>query len=150
MDCATPAQRIIGLPGAPGGTLPAGGSQWSFLQFNGTLWVPSSWVMPEVVAAPETGEVLLAAGGGVAEFQVPVENSLLYRNTAQTISATGVWLHQWTYAATASTTRTGSGFAVALLAGNLRWMHVFHAGAPVGADDITYTVVVNGVARGAA
>jgi hypothetical protein len=147
VDCRTPivSTGVVGAPGAPGGVLPAGGDQWSFLQFNGTLWVPS-WVMPETVTAPEAGEVLIAVGDNEADFQVPIGNSLLYRSASVAIGvAGGTWLQQWTTSTDASVTMNAAGFAVALLSGNLRWLRIFHSTPVASADIITYTIVVNGV-----
>jgi hypothetical protein len=144
MECTSPIipPFILG-PGEPGGTLPAGGDPGAFLQFNGVLWVPSSWVLPLAVAAPETGEVLTATGED-SEFMTPVGNSLIYNNSALSVSATDVWLNQWQFGLAARTTSALAGFAVALLAGDLRWLRLFHSSA-TGADALTYTVVVNGV-----
>ena len=146
MDCRTPfASASVEPAGFPGGPLPAGGSTGAFLQFNGALWVPSSWIVPLAAGAGEAGEVLVATGAQ-AEFQTPVGKSLLYSNGSLRITATEVWLNQWQYGQAAQTTIAAAGYNVALLPGNLRWLHAIHTLTPVGADPITYTVFVNGVA----
>lgn len=143
MDCRTPITPSSVAPaGFPGGPLPAGGDQWSFLQFNGTLWVPS-WVMPEAVTAPEAGEVLTSISG-VGEFQVPLDDLLLYRNYATSLTATTPWLAQW-FSAASFATRAEAGHAVALRTGVLRWLRVFHSTATANDELLTYTVVVGGV-----
>lgn len=143
MDCRTPfASASIEPAGFPGGPLPAGGAQWSFLQFNGTLWVPS-WVMPETVTAPEAGEVLTSING-VGEFQTPLDDLLLYRNYATTLTNTTPWLAQW-FSANSFTTRGEAGHAIALRTGVLRWLRVFHSTVTANNELLTYTVVVNGV-----
>jgi hypothetical protein len=143
MDCRTPViQSAVGGSGAPGGLLPAGGDQWDFLQFNGTLWVPS-WVMPETVTAPEAGEVLTSING-VGEFQTPLGDLLQYRNSASTLTVANTWLAQW-FSPNAFATMNLAGFAVALRTGVLRWLRVFHSTALLISEVLTYTVVVNGV-----
>jgi hypothetical protein len=143
-DCRTPTiSAFIEGPGEPGGTLPGGGFAGSFLLFNGSHWVPSSWTVPLAVTGGDAGE-LLTAVGAVSEFDAPLQHSLLYNNSAQTITATAVWLNQWQFGQSAATTAGAAGFSLALLAGNLRWLHVTNS-SPIGTDLITYTVVVNGV-----
>lgn len=144
MDCRSPIlPAMIGAAGEPGGTLPAGGSQWSFLQFNGLLWIPSSWVLPELVAVGDTGEVLTSING-VGEFQAPLTDLLLYRNAATTLTATTPWLAQW-FSANSFATMATAGHAVALRTGILRWLRIFHSTATADNEVLTYTVVVNGI-----
>ncbi|SRR6266542_2335384 len=144
MDCQIPIiSPFIKGPGQPGGTLPGAGFAGSFLQFNGTLWVPSSWVVPLTVTVSDAGELLTAVGAS-SEFDDPIGPSLLYNNSSQTVSATLIWLNQWQFGQAAAATADAAGFSIVLLAGNLRWLHITNS-SPISADLIVYTVVVNGV-----
>jgi hypothetical protein len=121
--------------------LPSGTEEGQFLQF-GSIWGPSSWTLPETVDAGETGEVLTTYNGET--FEAPFPNSILYRNGANDVSATNIWLHQWVYASNAGASIGVAGYAAALLTGTLRYLRVFH-GTVAFADLLTYTVVVEGV-----
>lgn len=144
MDCRPPIiPSTIGGEGEPGGTLPQGTAAGQFLQFNGALWVPSSWLLPELVAAGDAGEVLTSIHG-VPEFQAPLTDLLLYRNAATNLTATTPWLAQW-FSASSFTTMALAGHAVALRTGVLRWLRIFHSTATADNEVLTYTVVVNGI-----
>jgi hypothetical protein len=144
MDCRPPIiASVIGQPGEPGGTLPDGGAPWSFLQFNGTLWIPSSWVLPALVAADDTGEPLTAINSA-AEFREPLDDVLLYRNGCTVFTSTTPWIAQWINP-NSFTTIGAAGFAVALRTGLLRWFRVFHSSAVAADELLTYTIVVNGL-----
>lgn len=140
--CATPELPLSpSSPGTPGGTLPDG-STGDFLQWNGTLWVPSSWTLPLTVTENNLGEVLTITAAGVAEFQPLFQRTLILAFGARGVTTVGPWLFPWEFdGVTIATIET----LVPPMSGRIRDMRVLHSTPLASADDITYTLVVNGV-----
>ena len=142
--CDTPALGFTPTsPGTPGGTLPDG-DVGDFLQFNGTLWVPSSWTLPQQVTVNDLGEVLTVTAAGTSAMQPLFQRSMLVAIGARQISATQTWLFSWQFDSTAVLAVSQAGFWTPLISGRLRNMRVRHSTPIVSADNITYTVVLNG------
>jgi hypothetical protein len=115
----------------------------TFYQFNGTVFVPSTWTMPDTVAGGETGEVLSSYGPNAATFETPPDNLLLYRNAATTLD--NPWLAQWA-SANGHSSADNAGYAVALRNGSLKWMRGSHSNPDPLVDELlTYVIVVNGI-----
>jgi hypothetical protein len=118
------------------------GSTGDFLQWNGTLWVPSSWTLPLTVTENNLGEVLTITAAGVAEFQPLFQRTLILAFGARGVTTVGPWLFPWEFdGVTIATIET----LVPPMSGRIRDMRVLHSTPLASADDITYTLVVNGV-----
>jgi hypothetical protein len=133
-----------GSPGTPGGTLPDGDAG-DFLQWNGTLWVPSSWTLPFTTTENDLGEVLTVTAAGVAEFQPLFQRTLLFSFGLQQVQTNALWAIPWQFSSVPLVTASAAGFIFPLMSGRVRDMRVLHSTPLVGADNITYTFVVNGV-----
>jgi len=147
---ASPSSTPLG-PGEPGGTLPPGVVPNTFLQWNGVLWVPSSWTLPDAADVGDVGDVLTVTGANAADWAAPPVIS-------------GTRFHHYAFGANQINTGTGSLFpwfstgsaalsaataTTAQFTGTIHALYVTH-GTPTGADDIVYTVMVNDVATGLA
>lgn len=113
----------------------------TFYQFNGTVFVPSTWSMPDSVGAGDAGKVLTTLEANVSSFETPIDNLLLYRNAATTLD--NPWLAQWA-SANGHSSAGNAGYAVALRTGLLRWMRASHSAVLVADELLTYVIVVNG------
>jgi hypothetical protein len=141
--CATPELPLSpSSPGTPGGTLPDGDTG-DFLQWNGLLWVPSDWTLPLSVTEDDLGEVLTVTAADVAEFQPLFQRTLILAFGARGVAPGGLpWLFPWEFdAPTIATIET----LVPPMSGRIRDMRVLHSTPLASADNITYTLVVNGV-----
>jgi hypothetical protein len=127
-------------PGEPGGTLPPGDTAGQFLQWNGVLWVPSSWTLPE--ASPlVVGDVLTVTAPGVAEFQAPAAqiDRIHYAFGNNAINTGTQFVSPWL----SNTSTDGAEIRIEtiLFDGTLSNFRVLHAN-PTGADNLVYTVRV--------
>lgn len=134
MGCCGAMVGADGLPDAAEG---------SFFQFL-NAWRVSRYALPLSVEALEAGEVLTAMDGGSAAFETPVDDVLHYRSAVSTLLVGVPWISQWFGFGFA--TEGAAGYAIALRAGNLKWLRVFHPRFDPTLDvDLTYVVVVNSV-----
>jgi hypothetical protein len=123
----------------------------TFLQWNGVLWVPSSWTLPDEALAGNVGEVLTATGAGASAFAAPPvvtpTSQYHYAFGAQQVNTGTQALFPFFSTSAASSALVTATAAIAQFSGKLKSMFVTH-GTPVGADNITYTVFVNGFITG--
>lgn len=145
-DCGTTKLGFAaGSPGTPGGTLP-NGSIGDFLQWNGTLWVPSDWTLPLTTTNNDLGEVLTVDAVGSTVFQPLFQRTLLLAfGLRQLQIAPNLWAIPWQFDSVPLATASAAGFIFPMMSGRVRNMRVVHSTPIVGADNITYTFVVNGV-----
>jgi len=146
-DCDPCGSTRVGFAaggGEPGGTLPDGDTG-DFLQWNGTLWVPSAWTLPLATNQNDLGEVLTVTAAGASQFQPLFQRKSPLMIGARQISATFIWLVAWQFDTAALTTVGAAGFLVPPVSGRLRNMRVLHATPVVSTDNITYTLVMNQV-----
>lgn len=130
-------------PGTPGGTLPDGDAG-DFLQWNGTLWVPSSWTLPLANTNNDLGEVLTVDAAGSSVLQPLFQRTLLLAFGLQQVQTNALWAIPWQFASVPLLTASAAGFIFPMMSGRLRDMHVLHSTPLIGTDNITYTLVVNG------
>jgi hypothetical protein len=121
------------------------------LQWNGALWVPSSWTLPDEALAGDVGEVLTATGAGASAFAAPPvvtpTSQYHYAFGAQQVNTGPQALFPFFSTPAATSAFVTATAAIAQFSGKLKSMFVTH-GTPVGADSITYTVFVNGFITG--
>lgn len=132
------------MPGQPGGTLPPGTLSNTFLQWNGVLWVASTWPLPE--SADAVGEVLTVIGASSSGFAAPpvLGGQRLFHYAFGNIgmNTTNHFLAPWgTPNIAASPSQDGS---IVQFSGTMHTMYVTH-GTPAFADNATYQVFINGV-----
>lgn len=143
-DCATPELGFApGSPGTPGGTLPDADAG-DFLQWNGTLWVPSAWTLPLENTENDLGEVLTADAAGSAVFQPLFQRTLLLAFGLLQVQTNAFFAIPWQFASVPLATASAAGFIFPPMSGRLRDMRLMHGTPVVSADNITYTLVVNG------
>jgi hypothetical protein len=155
MDCRTPifSEPSVspGNPGEPGGVLPPGTVPGTFLQWNGVLWVPSSWILPFDTGA--VGEVLTATGANSSAFASPPTltptSAYHYAFGAQQVNTGNGAMFPFFSSSAATNPLVAAAAAIAQFNGTLRSLRVTH-GTPTGADNIVYTILVNGFATGLA
>jgi hypothetical protein len=135
-----------GPPGEPGGVLPPGVVPDTFLQWNGVLWVPSSWTLP--TEALVAGEVLTAAGAGASAFAapptLPATSQYHYAFGAQQVNTGTGALFPFFSTSAATTAFSAATGAVAQFTGTLRKLYLTH-GSPAGASNLVYFVFLNNV-----
>lgn len=155
MACRTqltsPPVVIPGGPGEPGGVLPPGVVPDTFLQWNGVLWVPSSWTLPTDALAGDITKVLTATGANASAFAappvLPAMSAYHYAFGAQQVNTGNGAMFPFFSTSAATTPFTVPTMAIAQFTGTLRTMYVTH-GIPVAADPIRYVVFVNGFITG--
>jgi hypothetical protein len=127
--------------GEPGGFPPPGTAEDQFIQFNGTLWVPSAWILPDTVSAGDLGEVLTVAAAGVAEFQPLFQRTINLQWGARVIGNGLPYLYPWVFDGTTTAAEFVNFYAP--MSGRIKNMRVVHAVPIVSADDITYTFALD-------
>lgn len=147
-DCDPCATTELGFtptsPGTPGGTLPDGDTG-DFLQFNGTLWVPSAWTLPLTNTNNDLGEVLTVDAAGSSVLQPLFQRTLIVSFGLRQLQTNAVWMIPWLFDTVPVTTTTLAGFIFPMMSGRLRDMRLLHSTPVVSTDNITYTLVVNDV-----
>jgi hypothetical protein len=121
------------------------GDEGDFLQWNGTLWVPSDWTLPLATTENDLGEVLTVDAAGSTVFQPLFQRTLLLAFGARQLAVGSLWLYPWQFDAATALSESAAGFLFPPMSGRLRDMRVWHSTPLVTADNITYTLVVNGV-----
>ncbi len=152
MSCRTDifvAPSVTAGPGEPGGLLPPGVTPNTFLQWNGVLWVPSSWTLPDAANIGDVGQVLTGTGANAADWAAPpaiaTTRFFHYAFGANQVNTGTGSLFPWFSAGTAAfsaATATNAQFD-----GKIHSLYVTH-GTPTGADSVVYTVAVNGFLTG--
>jgi hypothetical protein len=140
-DCRTLALGAsVAGPGEPGGTLPPGDTAGQFLQWNGVLWVPSAWILPEVApGAGDVGDVLTVTAAGVTEFQTPQPELLHYAFGNNAINTGTQFCTPWIFIGAAEGAELR--IVTILRDGFLNTLRILHA-TPTGGDNLVYTIRV--------
>jgi len=149
MSCGS-FRRDTGVagPGEPGGVLPDTGADGTFLQSSGGLWVPSAYALP--TAAPAVNQVLVGNGTNmVYADHAPARSYLLFgcgasvlNNTSFLYSGGGGGPNNSVTPITSLIAKTGVLYAATVLGAVVRH------NAPLGATNITYTILKNGASSG--
>lgn len=118
----------------------------TFVQRSGGLWVPSPWTLPNGAAV--LGEVLAASAANASALVAPpvLTPSKLFQYAfgAQQVNTTTQALFPFFSSAAATINFAAATAATVQFDGVLKELWVNH-GTPMGADDIVYTLILNGV-----
>jgi hypothetical protein len=130
-------------PGAPGGTLPPAGAAGAFLQSSGGVWVPSTWILPQVApVAGDIGKALVVNAAGETEFQTLFDRMVIIWTA---LALTNGTTFMWPSGDTGTNSSAVSPFAVpAPFDGTLRRARSLH-NILAGVTNVVYTFQVNEV-----
>jgi len=141
--CGGLRPEVVTGSGVPGGFFPAGTIDDQFLQFNGTLWVPSAWTLPDTVPAGDLGEVLTVTAAGITAFKPLFQRTINFQWGARVVGNNLPYLYPWIFDGT--TTAAAFVNLYPPMSGRIRDMRVVHAVPIVSTDNITYTLALDTV-----